>query len=218
MCTFNISFDFLAPNARPNDDNNGDDEIGPCGLRALAGRTDFPIGISQVIKINFLVGGIVSIKGYHKESTVTVRLSLKEQVIANSDFTNELAKKYLPKAAAWSSDPLDLSKIPGVRNGVKATIQVSTDDGHSAFNCADVILVGKETPVNPPKPDITATKPTVSSASNSGVQASTTATGTISFSAATLTTVTNVVPTNIQTASGSAAFPHMINALIAFAL
>jgi hypothetical protein len=80
-------------------------------------------------------------KGYHKESNVTVKLSLAEDPVELSNFTYELASTYLVRPAAWSTQPLNLTDLPGVTSGVNATIQVSTFDAHSEYSCIDVILM-----------------------------------------------------------------------------
>jgi hypothetical protein len=99
-----------------------------------------------VVLSNLIVGGSVEIQGYHSKSQVTVRLSLKENPTSNADFSHVLATHFMERRGPYATGPLNLRSIPGVRNGVRATIQIESDDSHSAYGCADVVLVGTEDP------------------------------------------------------------------------
>jgi hypothetical protein len=131
-------FDIEYPTPRAQTD---DFEVPPCGNSAPAPRQKFPI-----------VGGVIKLLGYHKESLVTFRLSLKEQPTTMQDFDLELRPNmYRERSGPFESGPIDLSKIPGVRNGVVGTIQIFTKDSHDfAYQCADVIFEGADSPSAPP--------------------------------------------------------------------
>ncbi|KAJ3019518.1 UNVERIFIED_CONTAM: hypothetical protein HDU68_010631 [Siphonaria sp. JEL0065] len=120
-----------SPIARPFDDDG--EAIGPCGGQPLGSRTHFPI-----------TGGVISGGLYHPTGTANFSI-----VISNTDPTASqfgvvpIGPGFNVKLTEgpFSTDPIDLSKIPSAVDGANATIQtvISTVDG-VLYVCSDVVL------------------------------------------------------------------------------
>ncbi|KAJ3030614.1 UNVERIFIED_CONTAM: hypothetical protein HDU68_008367 [Siphonaria sp. JEL0065] len=125
----------------------------PCGGQPLGARTEFPI-----------VGG--QIKGLLLHPTATARFSI---VISKTDpLASQFGQVLIGPGnnvqiteGDFTTNPIDLSGIPGVTNGASATIQVvmNTIDG-VLYVCSDVTLVSSSGPppttAPPPPPPTTA--------------------------------------------------------------
>jgi hypothetical protein len=155
-------FDLLRPQVRINDLDTMNES--PCGgSNTPAQRTSFPI-----------VGGLVGGQGYHRNSRTYYKLSLKEAPTTNGDFNLILhPDTFAERSGPFQVGPLDLSNLPGVRNGVVGTIQVSTFDSHDwSYQCADVVFQGASAPGSPSASPSTAPSPTNRPPTNTGTPSS----------------------------------------------
>ncbi|KAJ3099552.1 hypothetical protein HDU97_002953 [Phlyctochytrium planicorne] len=118
----------------------------PCGGgKVNSARTDFP-----------LKGGSFSFTSFHETASIIYEIAISSNP-SPADFnagfgpTSSGQSVTVPRGSTTVSN-IDLSSVPGAKDGVQATLRFRFDAGDGVlYDCADVTL--RDTSPKPPKPD-----------------------------------------------------------------
>jgi hypothetical protein len=124
-------FDLVEPKGRVI--NEATAKEAPCGGASM----------STIRTKVFLEESIIATTIYHKNTTITYKISLKDNPNQN-DFIQLLPNATVDKASTVRTSSIDFTKISGVKENINATLQVySEDEEESMYQCIDVTFIKK---------------------------------------------------------------------------